>query len=64
METFSMLLAPCAGNSPISGEFPAQRSVTQSFDVFFDLRLIKRLSKHSQDAMMIWDAIVPIMPSL
>ena len=27
------------------GEFPAQRPVTQSFDVFFDLRLIKRLSK-------------------
>ena len=27
------------------GEFPAQRLVTQSFDVFFDLRLNKRLSK-------------------
>ena len=30
-----------------SGEFPAQRPVTRSFDVFFDLRLNKRLSKHS-----------------
>ena len=39
------LLALCAGNSPITGEFPAQRPVTQSFDVFFDLRLNKRLSK-------------------
>ena len=48
METFSALLALCAGNSPVSGEFPAQRPVTQSFDVFFDLRLIKRLSKHSR----------------
>ena len=28
METFSALLAICAGNSPISGEFPAQRPVT------------------------------------
>ena len=28
-----------------SGEFPAQRPVTRSFDVFFDLRLNKRLSK-------------------
>ena len=28
-----------------SGEIPAQRPVTRSFDVFFDLRLIKRLSK-------------------
>ena len=45
METFSALLAICAGNSPVTGEFPAQRPVTRSFDVFFDLRLNKRLSK-------------------
>ena len=37
METFSALLAICA-----------QRPVTRSFDVFFDVRLIKRLSKHSR----------------
>ena len=36
METFSALLAICAGNSPGPGEFPAQRPVTRSFDVFFD----------------------------
>ena len=48
METFSALLALCAGNSPVSGEFPTQRPVTRSFDVFFDLRLIKRLSKNSR----------------
>ena len=47
METFSALLAFSAGNSPVPGEFPAQRPVTRSFDVFFDLRLNKRLSKHS-----------------
>ena len=46
METTSALLAICAGNSPVSGEFPAQRPVTQSFDVFFDLGLNNRLSKH------------------
>ena len=34
METFSALLAICAGNSPVSGEFPAQRPVTWSFDFF------------------------------
>ena len=45
METFSALLAICAGNSLFTGELPAQRPVTQSFDVFFDLRLNKRLSK-------------------
>ena len=47
METFSALLAICAGNSPVPGEFPAQRPVTRSFDVFFDLCLNKRLSKQS-----------------
>ena len=43
--TFSALLALCVGNSPVTGEFPSQRPVTRSFDVFFDLRLNKRLSK-------------------
>ena len=46
MEKCSALLAICAENSPISGKFPAQRPVAaRSFDVFFDLRLNKRLSK-------------------
>ena len=44
---FSALLALCAGNSPVPGEFPAQRPVTRSFDIFFELRLNKRLSKQS-----------------
>ena len=34
METFSALLAICAGNSPVPGEFPTQRPVTRSFDFF------------------------------
>ena len=38
MKTFSASLAFCAGNSPVPGEFPSQRTVTQSFDVFCDLR--------------------------
>ena len=33
------LLALSEGNSPITGEFPAQRPMTRSFDVFFDLRI-------------------------
>ena len=45
METFSALLAFCAGNPSASDEFPAQSPVTQSFDVLFRLRLNKRLSK-------------------
>ena len=36
-------MALCAGNSPVTGEFPSQRPVTRSFDVFFDLRLNKGL---------------------
>ena len=49
METFSALLALCAGNSPVTGEFPSQRPVTRSFDVdvFFHMCLNKRLSKLS-----------------
>ena len=47
METFSALLALCAVNSPATSEFPSQRPVTRSYDVFFDLRLNKRLSKQS-----------------
>ena len=47
METISALLTLCVGNSPVTGEFPSQRSVTRSSDVFFDLRLNKRLSKQS-----------------
>ena len=45
METFSALLAVCAGNSPVTGEFLSQGPVTRSFDVFVDLHLNKRLSK-------------------
>ena len=35
------------GDSPVTGEFPSQRPVTQSFDVFFYLRLNKQQSKQS-----------------
>ena len=45
METFFRVTGICAGNSPVSYEFPAQKPVTRSFDIFFDLRLNKRLSK-------------------
>ena len=47
-ETFSALLALCAGNSPVTGEFHIQWPVTRSFDVFFDLHLNKRLVKQSR----------------
>ena len=36
---------PLCGEFTGPGEFPTQRPVTRSFDVFFDLRMNKRLSK-------------------
>ena len=47
METFSALLVICVGNSLVTGEFPAQRPVTRSSDVFFELCLNKWLGKQS-----------------
>ena len=46
-------LFPCympfvTGNPLVTGGFPSQRPVTQSFDVFCDLRLNKRLGKQSR----------------
>ena len=50
------VIGPWARKSPITDEFPAQKPVTRSFDVFFELRLNKLL-------LVIWDAIMLIMTS-
>ena len=47
-ETFPAFLALSAANSPVTGEFSSQRPMTRNFDVFFDLRLNKRLCKQSR----------------
>ena len=39
---------PLCGEFTVPVEFPAQRPVTRSFDVFFDLRLNKQFSKQSR----------------
>ena len=44
----NILLDLCDGNPPVTGGFPSQRPVTRSFDVFFDMRMNKRLSKQSR----------------
>ena len=41
----SRVTGPLCGEFTAHGEFPTQRPVTRSFDVFFELRLNKRLSK-------------------
>ena len=48
MERFSALLVFSEGNPPVTGGFPSQMLVTWSADVFFDLRLNKRLSKQTR----------------
>ena len=79
METFSALLAICEENSPVPGEFPTQRPVTRSFDVFFDLHPNNRLSKqwwgwwfetlshplwrHRNDGSMKWEVYMYQDPS-
>ena len=47
MEAFYALLFICAENSPVHGEFPTQRPVTRSFDVWLcnSWLLICRLQK-------------------
>ena len=57
----------CAGNSPVTDEFPAQRPGTQSFDIFFDLRL-KRGWVNNREAGDLrrhrdhYDVIVMVLP--
>ena len=62
METFPALMAICAGNSPVPSECPAQRSVSRSFDVFFDLRRNNGWLNNGET--VIWDVIEPILTSL
>ena len=62
METFSTLRGLCAGNSLVTGEFPAQKPVTQGVDVFFDepeLTVEETIVR-----LWIWDTTAPIMTSL
>ena len=48
IEKFSALLALCEGNSAVTGGFSSRSPVTRSFNVFYDVRLNKQLSKHSR----------------
>ena len=63
METFFRITGRLCGE--FTGQFPSQRSVTRSFDVFFDLRLYKQwvntreagdLSRHRAhyDVIVMW----------
>ena len=54
METFAALLALCARNSPVTGEFPSQRPVTRRFEVFFGLRLKNGWVNNRDPVMWLW----------
>ena len=58
IKTFSALLAPCAGNSQVTGKFPSQRPVTQSFDVSLFCAWINGCVTIMR--LVIWDTIAPI----
>ena len=49
MKTFSVQLALCTGNLPVTGEFPSYKPVTRRFDAFADLCL-KKLLINKRDA--------------
>ena len=59
METFSALLAHFA----VTGEFPSQRPVTRSFDVFL-LSVPEQAVEYTVETSAIWDAIALIMTSI
>ena len=72
IETFSALLALCAGNSPVTGEFPAQKPMTRSLMfslicAWINTREAGDLNIHSFEytpvRLVIWDAIATIMTS-
>ena len=62
METFSALLALCAGNSLVTREFHSQKPVTRSFDVIFDMCLEQTIA-YTIVRRVIWDATALIMTS-
>ena len=45
MNTFSALLALCEGNPPVTGGFPSQRPVTQSFDAFLSKQTVEQTNR-------------------
>ena len=44
----------CAGNSPVTGEFPSQRAVTRSFNVFCEAGNLRRRRAHYDVSVILW----------
>ena len=60
METFSALLAICAGNTPVTGH----RTKASDAELWCFLWSAPETVEYTMLRLMIWDAIVPIMTSL
>ena len=58
MEKFSALLVLCEGTPLLTGGFPSQRPVTQSFDVWSSA---EQTVEQTIDTPVIWDTIELIM---
>ena len=52
-ELFSVLLALCEGNPPVTSGFPSKRPVTRSFDVFL---CVPEQTVEQVEMPVIWDA--------
>ena len=63
MEAFSALLTLSVGISPAIREFPSQRPVTRSFDVFL-WSAREQTAEQTIETQVIWNAITLIMMSL
>ena len=54
---------PLCGKSPVTIVFPAQRPVTRSFDISFDLQNSEWMFEQAIMKLLIWDTITLIMTS-
>ena len=62
METFTALLALCAGNSLATGEFPSQKPVTRNFGFIWSAP--EQTIVQTVETSVFWDSIALIMTLL
>ena len=58
MEAFFALLTLCAGNSPVTGEFPSQRASNADFDGSFNVGTHKLLNTRMTSDLRLHDVHV------
>ena len=63
MKAFSALLAFCARNSPVTGDFPSQKASDTEVWYFF-WSASEQTTKQAVEKQVIWEAIAVIVTSL